>query len=169
MSFLRRWLRGPGRGDDFLEGYEADTWAAGREGDLVGLYDEQPDDILAGALSKLGSIWHRFVGYRSRPTTDIEDGVGRIWKYEHRHFVLLGNLICVVVSTAVPTASTLILFYVDDMVRRLQLMAVFVLVLAFVMMFMLHCQRVEVILATASFAAVQVVFLQGVNGTRGSC
>ncbi|KIW55491.1 hypothetical protein PV05_04230 [Exophiala xenobiotica] len=169
LSFLRRWLRGPGRGDDFLEGYEADPWAAGREGDLVGLYDEQSDDLLAGALSKLGSIWHRFVGYRSRPTTDIEDGVGRIWKYEHRHFVLLGNLICVVVSTAVPTASTLILFYVDDMVRRLQLMAVFVLVLAFVMMFMLHCQRVEVILATASFAAVQVVFLQGVNGTRGSC
>lgn len=132
----------------------------------MALCEEAPEDRLAQKLSRLGSIWHRVYGHRRRPTLDPECGLGTVWEYKHETFVWLANLLCVLISTVIPSASTFVLFYVNDMLYRLGLMACFIFVLAGVMMFILGSKRTEVFAATASFAAVQVVFLQGVNVAR---
>ncbi|KEF51649.1 uncharacterized protein A1O9_12284 [Exophiala aquamarina CBS 119918] len=163
VVFLRKWLQSPEHGAEFLESYEGDPWEPECERDLLALYDEGPGDGLARCLSKLGKFWHHVFGHRLKPETDMEAGLGRVWEYRHRAFARSGDALCVFVSFMLPSMSTFVLFYVNDMVYRLGLMTCFLFVLAVLMMFALECRRVEVFAATATFAAVQVVFLQGVN------
>lgn len=163
MVFLRRWLQSPEHGAEFLEGYEGDPWEPECERDLLALFDESSGDGLTLVLSRLGTFWHKLLGYRSKPEADLEAGFGRVWEYKHKRFARFGDALCVFVSFLMPSMSTFVLFYVNDMVYRLVLMTCFLFVLAVLMMFVLECRRVEVFAATAAFAAVQVVFLQGVN------
>lgn len=163
LIFLRKWLQSSEHGDEFLQGYEGDPWEPECQRDLLVLFDESSGDGLALVLSRLGTLWHWAFGHRLKPEADLEAGFGRVWEYKHKAFARFGDALCVFVSFMLPSMSTFVLFYVNDMVYRLGLMTCFLFVLAVLMMFVLECRRVEVFAATAANAAVQVVFLQGVN------
>ena len=106
-------------------------------------------------------IYHRWVGERRKPRDDPE--LGPVWEYDSASLTLVGNVLCMLLSFAMPTGSIFALYFIRPTLVRLSLLSVFIFVFAFAMMFVVGNRRGEVFAATAAFAAIQVVFVGGVN------
>jgi hypothetical protein len=162
LSTLKDWLRRSDGGDHFLSGREYGPWEDDNRNDLVSLLSSAHGDKFAQQLwNVFQPAYHRFIGWRAKPHIDEE--LGKIWEYREESFTLAGNILCVVLSFAIPTGSIFALYYVQPMLARLLIMAAFIFVFAFAMMFVVQSRRGEVFGATAAFAAILVVFVGGVN------
>lgn len=76
---------------------------------------------------------------------------------------MAADFICAFFSFGISTVSIVVLYYVQPMGARLALVSVFNPVFALTMMFVVGHRRGETFAATAAFAAVQVIFVGGVN------
>ena len=107
-------------------------------------------------------LFHRRIGQKIKdplPESKIHD----TWEYKHSAFVVLGNVICMVLSALVPSVSIFILCFLRSMIARLSVITVMSFVFSVIMTFVVQGRRVDVFAATTAFAAVQVVFLGGQN------
>lgn len=162
LSFLQRWLRHRDGGDNFLKDLEADPWELEYTQDLLVLSDKDQRDRLARYLGdKLGLLYHKCWGYHTDSDIDPEKGLGRIWEYKHKNYVLIGNALCVILSTFIPVTSLFSLSSIQDILYRLLMITCLTLLFSSVLMFVVGCRRFDVFAGTAAFAAVQVVFVQG--------
>ena len=82
-----------------------------------------------------------------------------MWEYKSELFVVLGNIICMILSALVPTASIICLYLVSSMIARLTVVSGMSFLFSFVMTVIVQGRRVEVFAATTAFAAVLVVFV----------
>ncbi len=162
LETLKDWLGRPDGGNNFLKGREGDPWEDETRGDTVSLLSSAHSDTFAQQLwNHFLPRYHSWIGWRTKPHIDEE--LGKVWEYRKESFTLAGNILCVVLSFAIPTGSIFTLYYVQSMLARLLVMAGFILVFACAMMFVVGSRRGEVFAATAAFAAIQVVFVGGVN------
>jgi hypothetical protein len=164
MAFLREWLERPHGGDYFLKGLEGDPWDQEYSADLVVLSGSQSEqDRFAQYMSdKIVPLYHRYIGHRMKKPVPDKDW-SAVWEYKSETFVALGNIICMILSSIIPTASILCLCFVRTMVVRLAVISGMSLIFSFVMVVIVQGRRVEVFAATTAFAAVQVVFVGGTN------
>ena len=162
LSTLKDWLSRSDGGAHFLSGTEYGPWDDENTGDLISVLSSAHQDRFAGELCNRFLPWyHGLLGWRTKPQSDAE--LGKIWEYRKESFTLAGNVLCVVLSFAIPTGSIFGLYYVQTTLARLFMMAAFIFVFASAMMFVVGSRRGEVFGATAAFAAIQVVFVGGVN------
>jgi hypothetical protein len=164
VAFLREWLEMPHGGDFFLKGLEAEPWEPHCEGDLVAL-SVRPEqrDLFAQYLSDRIVPWyHRYIGHRTQRPVSAQDWDG-VWEYKSELFVVLGNIVCMILSALVPSASIICLYFVSSMIARLAVVSGMSFLFSFVMTVILQGRRVEVFAATTAFAAVQVVFVGSAN------
>jgi hypothetical protein len=164
LTFLREWLELPHGGDFFLKGLEAEPWEPHCAADLVVLSDLQEErDQFAQYLSdKIVPWYHNRIGHRTKKPVSTKDW-SEVWEYRSEIFVVLGNIICMILSALVPTASILCLYFVKSMIARLAIVSGMSFLFSFVMTVIVQGRRVEVFAATTAFAAVQVVFVGSAN------
>ena len=160
------WLNREGCGNGFLSSAEGRPWNGDHSADLVCL-SKQPDYLDSALMSMLAPSWHR-IAERWKKPVDEEKGLGsEVWSYPLKHFVRLGNVFCVFASAAIPSLSIFGLFYVEDLLCRLAMITCFTLVFAAIVLLGFGCKRNDTFAATVAFAAVQVVFVEGVNSIKG--
>jgi hypothetical protein len=170
INFLREWLERPEGGDYSIKGVEAEPWKPCCAADLIALSHLDTKDEFAQSLSdKILPRYHQYIGRRRqrRSVTADNDDLDTIWEYKRGVFVALGNMTCMVLSSVIPTTSIFALHFVKSMVARLAVITAMSFVFSFVMMVVVRGRRVEVFATTTAFAAVQVVFVDRVNGVAG--
>lgn len=164
IGFLREWLERPEGADYSIKGVEAEPWKLCCAADLVTLSKLDGKDEFARSLSdKILPWYHQYLGGRRKRRQTSDNDLDDIWEYKHEIFVTLGNMTCMMLSSAIPTTSIFALHFVKSMVARLAVITVMSFIFSFVMMVVVRGRRVEVFAATTAFAAVQVVFVDKVN------
>lgn len=162
LKFLRDWLERPEGGDFFLEGVEAEPWEEPSSKDLANLYPRRDHDKFAQYLSDLiVPRYHRHIAHWKTP--DLTGEWNTISEYDSKVFVIIGNAICMILSSLIPTASIYALYFLKSMIIRLTVITVTSFVFSFVMTVVVQGRRADVFAATTAFAAVQVVFVTGFN------
>jgi hypothetical protein len=148
-AFSREWLEMPHGSDFFLKGLEAEPWEPHCEGDLVVL-SECPEqrDLFAQYLSdKMVPWYHRWIGHRTQSPVSVQDW-GGVWEYKSELFVVLGNIICMMLSALVPSTSIICLYFVSSMIARLAVVSGMSFLFSFVVTVTVQGRRVEVFAAT---------------------
>jgi len=77
------------------------------------------------------------------------------------------RLLAIIVSSILPILSIIVLYYIHSEKIRLSLIVVFTVLCSIFLAFLTSATNVEIIAATSTYAAVQVVFVSG-NLTSGS-
>lgn len=163
------WLCSSDGGNNFLKSFEARPWdledkqAASISRDLATL-NSGPDTLDNWLADSLVPKWHLKIGHKRPANVGADLGIGELWEYKMKTLQGWGNFICVVLSSLVPIASIQGLYWIPNTLGRLMAITGFIFIFAAVMMFVTGCRRFEVFAGTAAFAAVQVVFLQGLGG-----
>jgi hypothetical protein len=163
-EYLKEWFARALGGNNFLKGDEADAWTAEHMHDLVVLSRSSKEiDQFAQFMSDgILPLFHHRVGQKLKdpiPESKIHD----TWEYKQKIFVVLGNVICMVLSALVPSISIFVLYFLKSMVVRLGVIMAMSFIFSVIMTFIVQGRRVDVFAATTAFAAVQVVFLGGQN------
>lgn len=159
---LRDWLSVKGGGQGFITGVEARPWQINRIKDVVSV-SLQPEKLDLFFMRILMKPCHKLLRRWKKPVTDEEKALGKLWSYEEKHFVRTADAFCVLASALVPSASMVAMCFVHDTLDRMILIITFALVFAAVVLFCFDCGRANTFGATVAFAAVQVVFIQGVD------
>ena len=164
LAFLREWLERPDGGNFFLKNLEAEPWSQSDPADLVVLFNSSfnKDHFARYMSDKIVPWYHRRFGHRSKKPSPKSES-GGVWEYKREGFVVLGNVICMLLSSLVPSAAILGLYFVQSPGARLAVITAMSLVFSFVMTVIVQGRRADVFAATAAFAAVQVVFVSGTN------
>lgn len=164
LAFLREWLERPDGGDFFLKNMEAQPWNQSDPADLVVLFSSSfNNDHFARYMSdKMVPWYHRRFGHKSKKPSPKSES-GGVWEYKGEWFVILGNVICMLLSSLVPSATILGLYFVRSMGARLAVITAMSFIFSVVMTVIVQGRRVDVFAATTAFAAVQVVFVSGQN------
>lgn len=163
------WLCRGESGNNFLRSIEAKPWEITKLREPTKqqelLITSPEHDRLDHWLSDVVTpLYHGLFGHRSKPDFDTEAGLGRLWNYQMRWLHYLGNVVCVLLSSVVPIASIQALYWIPSILERLSLITGLIMVFSFILMFIAGSRRSEVFTGTLAFAAVLVVFLQGLNG-----
>jgi hypothetical protein len=103
--------------------------------------------------------YHHYFGGRQKRRRSSDNDLDNIWEYKQELFVALGNMKCMVLSSAIPTTSIFALHFVKSTGARLAVITAMSFFFSFVMMVIVRGRRVEVFAATTASAAVQVVFV----------
>jgi hypothetical protein len=131
---------------------------------LVTLPKPDVRDEFAQSLSDRILPWyHQYIGGRRKRQSSSDNDLDDVWEYKQEFFVAVGNMICMVLSSAIPTTSIFALHFVKSMIARLAVITAMSFIFSFVMMAIVRGRRVEVFAATTAFAAVQVVFVDKFN------
>jgi hypothetical protein len=160
--YFNQWLDRPIEGTKFLKGIEARAWLPKYESDLI-LSTWQPgqkDSFAQFMIDQILPWYHRLIGVLCQKPTSNED-MPDTWHYKKKSFVVLGDIICMLLSTLIPTVSILVLYSQKSNTARLIVITAMSFVCSAIMMFVVRGRRVDVFAATTAFAAVQVFFLGG--------
>jgi hypothetical protein len=95
--------------------------------------------------------------------TTNDKGWCGFWEYSNESFVTIGNAICMILSSVIPTVSIFALYFVQSMIARLLVITAMSCLFSLIMTVIVQGKPVEVFAATTAFAAVQVVFVGGVT------
>lgn len=165
---LWEWLCSPEGGDHFLQSeIETGPWESAKLDELL-TFSPQRDRLDTWLSDAVMPVYHHVLGHRTKPNVDIELGLGRLWIYRSSWLHALGDLFCVILSSIVPVASIQGLYWIQSTLGRLFMITGTIVLFSALLMFVAGCRRSEVFAATIAFAAVLVVFLQGLNGAINS-
>lgn len=158
---LQSWLQSRQGGKGFLRGLEAEPWEDHYQ-DLAAIHVEGDsfDNFLAAHVSPW---YYGLVGKHRKPNVDPEKNLGNLYEHKQKGFMLLGNILCVLMSSIVLSGAILSLFFVQSTRTRLLMITAYNIIFASILMFVVGCRRIDVFAATAAFAAVLVVFIQGIG------
>lgn len=159
---VRQWLGDKDGGKDFFKASEGRQWWSRFEKDLVAV-SYRLDTLDRACINSLSPVFHA-VAYRwKRVAGDEEKGLDNFCRWSPKYFTRIADVLCILMSTAVPSASVIGLFYTKTMEEKLVMISTFILVFAIVILFGFGLKRSETFAATVAFAAVQVVFVESVN------
>ena len=86
------------------------------------------------------------------------EAVHDVREYHMKTMVMLGNMICMILSAVLPALAILVLFNVKSMLNRL--VAIILMSLLFSLVMTVIAQRkADIFMSTTAFAAVLVVFV----------
>jgi hypothetical protein len=161
---LEHWLGSEQGGNHFLAeaGIEGTAWDDKRLEDLLAL-KSQDDQLAQWLLDKLLPVYHRRIGHRLHKKVKGDD-LGDLWHYDYGPFHFLGNVVCILLSSLLPSCCIFVLYYAERTLTRLILITCFTVIFSVVMTSVVQARRHEVFAAALALAAVQVVFVGSVNG-----
>lgn len=146
-----------------MKSLEAGPWEPEFSSDLVVLNTTEQRDTFARYLSDRIAPWyHHYIRKQDRMTTNDKGWCG-FSEYSNESFVTIGNAICMILSSVIPTVSIFALYFVQSMMARLLVITGMSCLFSLIMTVIVQGKRVDVFAATTAFAAVQVVFVGGVT------
>ncbi|KAL6363130.1 hypothetical protein LRP88_02536 [Fusarium phalaenopsidis] len=158
------WLMDRDGGKNFQEDdVEFDTWL-GEEQANPDLYVAlQPgideDDLFTSSIMRfIGGPFHRAIGDRMKVGKVIDEG-SSIMTYRDSNIVKTINFIVTIIAAVLPPLTILVLNSVDKTKVRIGLTVLFTAIFAIILAVFSKAKRVEILVATATFAAVEVVFI----------
>ncbi|KAI8672941.1 hypothetical protein NCS56_00758500 [Fusarium sp. Ph1] len=164
LDCLRNWLMDRDGGKNFQEDdVEFDTWL-GEEQANPDLYVAlQPgideDDLFTSSIMRfIGGPFHRAIGDRMKVGKVIDEG-SSIMTYRDSNIVKTINFIVTIIAAVLPPLTILVLNSVDKTKVRIGLTVLFTAIFAIILAVFSKAKRVEILVATATFAAVEVVFI----------
>ncbi len=159
-ELLQHWYDEESGGDNFLRGVEAAVFRDKQCRDdllIVNKRQGRDDPIARFIADKLVPVYDRLLGrrfHRSLSAVTFHD----VREYHMRGMVLLGNVICMILSAVLPALAILVLFNVKSMLSRL--VAIILMSLVFSLVMTVIAQRkADIFMSTTAFAAVLVVFV----------
>jgi hypothetical protein len=129
-------------------------------------HSQETDQVAQYMSDKIVPWYHFRIGQRFQ--NPVSGEWTKIWQYSDKVFVILGNLICMLLSSVVPVVSIFALYFVKSMVARLAVIAGMSFTFSMIMTFIAQGKRVDVFAAATAFAAVLVVFVGGQNCVAAS-
>ena len=146
-----------------MKSLEAGPWEPEFSSDLVVLNTTDQADPFSRYLSDRIAPWcHHYIRKYHRMTTNDKGWCG-FSEYSNESFVTIGNAICMILSSVIPTASIFALYFVQSMIARLLVITAMSCLFSLIMTVIVQGNRVEVFATTTAFAAVLVVFVGGVT------
>ncbi|EWZ30380.1 hypothetical protein FOZG_15867 [Fusarium oxysporum Fo47] len=163
LETLQDWLTDPKGGANFLTKTgtpELYTWKPKDPSQYVSLHKpaEDSDPFTNFVKEVLTFIFHRLCGERlnAARVVDVESGLA---SYSDSSLVRASNLFTVIVSSALPVLTIFALNSLETTAQRIGLTVVFTVLFAVILELFTNAKRVEIFAATATFAAVEVVFI----------
>ncbi|KAI0517530.1 hypothetical protein F5B22DRAFT_109055 [Xylaria bambusicola] len=160
IGVLREWLQRPAYGNMFLRGFEKRTWDV-EQVDFVALQKQADDsDPLTRWLFRvIPGFFHNRWAHRWKSPVHGREGEEDLFDYKSSTIVRFATSATTLLSTAFPLVSIPILYFVENMLKRLGLIVVFTSLFSLALLFTSNARRVEIFMASSAFAAVQVVFV----------
>ncbi|KAK8033616.1 hypothetical protein PG991_003014 [Apiospora marii] len=122
LDILRDWLRRPGYGNSFLQGFERRTWEDVEPADMVVLQKEAEDHndpLTRWLLRVIPGFFHDRWGHRWKVAVrDQEKGDQELFVYKDSNFAKFTTAVTTFLSTVFPVVSIFVLYYVKAMVVR---------------------------------------------------
>ncbi|KAK3989009.1 hypothetical protein QBC44DRAFT_370377 [Cladorrhinum sp. PSN332] len=169
LGTLRDWLRDSNGGNLFLQNQEALTWADSRNAAYMGLNPpHQENDIFIDFIShKFLRFWHYILGQRIGTGELVDEATGHT-SYSTARVARAGSFIALLLASTFPVLTILALNTVQNTNIRIAMSAGFTAVFALMIVVFTDARRIEVFAATATFAAVEVVFIgTAIGSTSG--
>jgi len=165
LEFLRRWFKDKNMGDFPLIGRDSTLWETSRPFDLIALKARKGEDPLGTLfLSRVFLWWHNCIGHRIKKPLDEE---AQYFEYGDKYVLRTANVFGSIISSALLVGSILALYFVNNMLARLGIIAALTQVFSLVLILVTSARKVEVFGATAAFVAVQVVFVGSTSTVSG--
>ncbi|KAM5341168.1 hypothetical protein ACJ41O_015277 [Fusarium nematophilum] len=157
LEFLRLWILREGGGNNFLKGsgIEATVWSSANEEDLVRIQTPTTGN------NRLIDIYHSSIG-RFRKSK-VVDGIR---SYNSGKISRLEEGVIVAISAVMPTAAILALYYIRSMLWRMLFVVLLTSLFSILMSLLTGAKRAEIFAATATFAAIEVVYIGSTSTLR---
>lgn len=135
-------------GDFPLIGQDSTLWEDSSPAKLIALRARRAEDPLGTLfLSRVFLWWHNCIGHRIKKPVDQE---ARYFEYEDKHVLRVANVIGSIISSALLVGSVMALYFVDNMIVRLGIVAAFTQVFSLVLILATSARKIEVFAATAA-------------------
>jgi hypothetical protein len=135
-------------GDFPLIGQDSTLWEDSQTSELIALRARRAEDPLGTLfLSRVFLWWHNCIGHRIKKPADEE---ARYFEYEDEHVLRVANVIGSIISSALLVGSIMALYFVDNMIVRLGIVAAFTQVFSLVLILATSARKIEVFAATAA-------------------
>lgn len=135
-------------GDFPLIGLDSNLWESSEPSDLIALKSRKGDDPLSSVfLSRVFLWWHNCIGHRIKRPFDEE---AQYFKYSDKNVLRVANVVGSIVSSGLLVGSILALYFVDNVLVRLGIIAAFTQVFSLVLILVTSAKKVEVFAATAA-------------------
>ncbi|KAM7188458.1 hypothetical protein V8F33_010608 [Rhypophila sp. PSN 637] len=164
---LQDFLRSSTGGKNFLKGSEAFTWKEPDPSAYLSMNRPSPenDPFTSFLTYRIAYLFHRLCGgRRSGIRSDkrfgkLVDEEAQLRSYSNSKLQKTSQIISVVVSSTLPVVTIFVLNSLDTTTKRLGLTVLFTGVFGILLAFFSSAKRAEIFAATATFAAVEVVFI----------
>ncbi|RYP61452.1 hypothetical protein DL771_010130 [Monosporascus sp. 5C6A] len=159
LETLREWLRDMKGGNNFLQNEELSTWAPEDVSSYLCLNPALLDaDPLTNTISyKLTKLYHRAIGKHFEGGKTFRDF--GVHSYSSSRIRRASSGILVIVASMMPVLTIFILNEISSTNARIGVTAAMTALFAFFMAVVSHGKKSEILVATATFAAVEVVFI----------
>ncbi|KAH7121593.1 hypothetical protein EDB81DRAFT_861508 [Dactylonectria macrodidyma] len=166
LAELRSWLRDSKGGKNLPDGVEAETWVDSDETKYITINPPLPENDAFTSLlrSVLLDIFHFLCGERFKVGRVIDEESGLV-RYNDSHINKASSMIVIILSSVIPVSTIFALNAIQKTEGRIAMIVVFTGLFAAVLAFFSTAKRVEIFAATATFAAIEVVY---VGTTLGS-
>jgi hypothetical protein len=136
--------------EDFLLGVDKSIWSdPALKHDLVCVNEvHQPDPLTLWATKTFLGMFHKFVGRRYKSAVG-SDG-SSLFHYDKRHLEMPAEILSTALSALLPVAAIVVLYLVQNMARRLAIIAVFTVMFSIGLVLMAAATRSENFAATAA-------------------
>lgn len=148
VEFLRRWFKDKNMGDFPLIGRDSTLWESSMPSDLIALKARKAEDPLGSLfLSRVFLWWHNCIGHRIKKPLDEE---AQYFEYRDENVLRVANIFGSIISSGLLVGSILALYFVDNILVRLGIVAAFTQVFSLVLVLVTSARNVEVFAATAA-------------------
>jgi hypothetical protein len=148
LEFLRRWFKDKNMGNLPLIGQDSTLWETSEPADLIALQARRAEDPLGTLfLSRVFVWWHHCIGHRIKKPADEE---AQYFEYEDKYVLRVANIFGSIISSALLVGSIIALYFVENMLIRLGIVAAFTQVFSLVLILATSARKIEVFAATAA-------------------
>ncbi|KAK0658714.1 hypothetical protein QBC41DRAFT_308131 [Cercophora samala] len=160
LSALKDWLRDFKGGNSFLQSNEAFTWADPDPSSYLCLSApvKETDPFTTFITEKILGAYHHFLGHRLGTGEVVDTETGHT-SYSSSRISQASSLITTVLASILPVLTILVLNTLESTNARIAVTAAFTALFALVIAVFSDAKRIEIFAATATFAAVEVVFI----------
>ena len=165
FELLQQWYDEEKGGQNFLRGVEAAVFRDEQlRGDLLSVNKKpgRDDPIAVFIADRVVPVYDRLMGWRVHRSMTAP-AIQNVREYHMRVMVVLGNILCMMLSAILPALAILILYNVKSMISRLVTITLMSLVFSLVLT-VIASRKADIFMSTTAFAAVLVVFV----GSSGS-
>lgn len=135
-------------GDFPLIGQDSTLWEKSKPTDLIALRARRAEDPLGTLfLSRVFLWWHNCIGHRFKKPVNEE---ARYFEYKDKHVLRIANIVGSIISSALLVGSIMTLYFVDNIIVRLGIVAAFTQVFSLVLILATSARKIEVFAGTAA-------------------